>query len=94
MQKIKKQIWHFFVAVDQLFNVLALGMADETFSARCFRLDGTNRFWSMARWVVDSIFFFEKKHCWQAYRNEILNAHKNVADYQAVLEAHLLEMKP
>ena len=94
MQKLKTYIWQLFVAIDQLLNVVALGMADETFSARCFRLDGTSRFWSMARRVVDGIFFFEKKHCWQAYRNEVLNAHKAVSDYQLAnqltVEANLL----
>ena len=91
MQKIKTFFWHLFVAIDQLLNVVALGMADETFSARCFRLDGTSRFWSLARRFVDSFFFFEKKHCWQAYRNEVLNAHKNVFEYQPALEAILLK---
>ena len=85
MKKIKNHVWHLFLAIDQLFNVFAFGMADETFSARCFRLDGTSRFWTCARKVVDAIFFFEKKHCWQAYRNEVLNAHKNVLEYQPAL---------
>lgn len=58
------------VAVDQLFNTLLGGKADETLSARAWRhhLDGTR---SWPRWIIDHLFFWQDEHCKEAYESEL-----------------------
>jgi len=82
---MKKLIWQFLIAVDQLLNVLAwakgegFGFADETLSARCWRLR-TRRAWNFARSVLDYMFFFDKHegeraHCFLAWLAEFERHH-------------------
>jgi len=60
------------IALDQTINTLVwaegegFGMADETISARAWRLREKKR-WSTVRKVVDKIFFWEKNHCQESY---------------------------
>lgn len=58
------------VAIDQLVNTLMGGMADETLSARAWRnhMKG-RRSWPVK--VIDTIFFWQKDHCREAYESEI-----------------------
>lgn len=62
-----------FVAMDQLCNALGGGWADETFSARCWRLRA-HPGWNAARRVVDALalIFRDKDHCEASYRSEQL----------------------
>lgn len=56
--------------LDQGLNVLLLaGYPDETLSAHFYRLarDG-KRAWPRA--VVNALFFWQRDHCWSAYKNE------------------------
>ena len=78
---LKHRIYQIIIALDQLANALAFGWADETFSARCWRQRHKNRFWGFMRCLVDSVFFFEKNHCKQAFCNELLDVHKG-SEYQ------------
>ena len=62
------------VAVDQLFNALIPGgWADETLSARCWRLR-SRKAWGAARRVIDivALLFRDKNHCEASYRSEML----------------------
>lgn len=62
------------VAVDQLVNALIPGgWADETFSARCWRLRARPA-WDIARRVIDSAALLggDKNHCEASYRSELL----------------------
>ena len=58
------------IAVDQLANTLAGGMADETLSARCWRLRARQP-WQTFRGVVDTLFFFDRDHCRTSYESEL-----------------------
>lgn len=59
------------IAFDQLCNTLLGGMADETLSARAYRLEKErNRPWP--RRIIDAIFFFDPQHCQQSYGSEVL----------------------
>jgi len=66
----------FLIALDQALNCLVWsavdgwGTADETLSARAWRLKGSSRFWSTFRAVVDVMFFWQRNHCWSAYDAE------------------------
>lgn len=58
------------IAIDQLFNTLLWGYADETLSARAHRhaLKG-DREWPEK--IINFLFFWQKDHCKQAYQSEI-----------------------
>ena len=58
------------IALDQLCNALAGGWADETFSARCWRLRNNGKGWALARAFVDAVFFFDPEHCKESYESE------------------------
>ena len=52
------------IAIDQLFNALLGGYADETLSARAFRT---------SHWlepVIDALFFWQDRHCYFSYLAE------------------------
>lgn len=64
------------IAIDQLFNTLFFGWADETLSSKCYRLkrDGV-RSWPCN--LIDTLFFWDrdkatgKKHCELSYLSEV-----------------------
>ena len=60
------------IAIDQLFNTLLAGHADETISARAYRKRLLRRRWAIMRIIIDGIFFWEKNHCKEAYLSEKL----------------------
>ena len=69
--RLKHRLQQTLIAVDQLANaMLAGGWADETLSARAWRLDGSKRRWSIARRVIDALFFWQKTHCQAAWYSE------------------------
>lgn len=59
------------IAVDQLFNTLLGGWPDETLSSRAWRWekDGVR---SWPRRFIDTLFFFDPRHCRESYESEIL----------------------
>lgn len=59
------------IAFDQLIGTIVLNcMADETMSAKCWRL--RDRFpYKQLRVIIDVLFFFQKQHCREAYESEI-----------------------
>ena len=63
------------IAIDQVLNTLVGGFADETLSARAWRCRHDSRRWSIARRVIDTVFFFDTDHCEQAYLNEFDRRH-------------------
>ena len=60
------------IAVDQVFNTLLGGMADETLSARAYRQRDKHP-WRM--WVIDRLFFFDGEHCYNSWLSEINRKH-------------------
>lgn len=72
--KLKMWGYHVLIAIDQLFNALTGGAADETFSSRCYRgavltekPKKRYRFW----FHVVNALFFDPKHCQTAYESEV-----------------------
>lgn len=60
------------IALDQLLNALLFGFADETLSSRCYRADRDGKvFGRMFRPVIDTLFFWQERHCHQAYLEEV-----------------------
>lgn len=68
----------FLIAIDQTLNTLiwlprdGFGMADETLSARAYRL---RREFPWLMKTIDFIFFWDKEHCRNAYISEVLRKH-------------------
>lgn len=63
------------IAFDQLLNALLGGWADETLSARSWRLSAKYRAMRAVRIVIDAVFFFDKDHCRTSYLSEIERKH-------------------
>ena len=75
---LKETLWMFVVVLDYGCNVLFLrGWANETISARCWRLRHKNRRWARARRFVDWVFarFGDYNHCQTSYQNELDRAY-------------------
>jgi len=60
------------IAIDQLFNALLGGMADETLSANAYRQARKGRPW-MARFI--NLLFFDRNHCFDSYLAEVERRH-------------------
>lgn len=60
------------IAIDQLFNTLLGGYADETLSSRTWRLYTRNKLSGrILKPVIDAIFFFDKDHCYNSFLAEV-----------------------
>ena len=51
------------IAFDQLINARLGGWADETMSARCWRLRGLRRRYAVMVKVINAVFFWQENHC-------------------------------
>lgn len=61
------------VAIDQLFNTIFAGYADETLSSRAHRLAiERGRMWPEK--IIDALFFWQDEHCKEAYESELSRA--------------------
>ncbi len=63
------------VALDQLGNTLIGGWADETISARAWRLRNVSRLWRGLQRFIDALFFWQDSHCEASYLAERLRVH-------------------
>lgn len=69
---IKNYFLQILISIDQLFNALLGGFADETLSARAFRAEQKEKFFGkIFRPLIDIIFFFDENHCFNAYHAEV-----------------------
>lgn len=64
------------IAFDQLLNTLLGGRADETLSARAYRMrEKKQRVWGWTADAIDALFFWQDGHCESAYISEIERKH-------------------
>lgn len=64
-------IYQTLIALDQLLNALIGGWADETLSSAAYRSEQKGYFWGkITRPSIDTIFFWQTNHCYQAYLSE------------------------
>ena len=72
--KLKLYAYHNIIAIDQLFNALTGGAADETLSSRTYRgailAEQPKKRWS-GLYLFINWLFRDKNHCKKAYKNEI-----------------------
>lgn len=71
---IERYLHQVVIAIDQLVNALTGGWADETLSARAWRLR-ERRGWGIARRVIDALFFWQEGHCLDAWLYERKRGH-------------------
>ena len=73
--KLKRYGYHVVIAIDQLFNALTGGAADETLSSRTYRgamlADQPKKRWRVLYRFINGIFF-DRNHCKTAYESEVL----------------------
>ena len=73
-KKAKSYSYHLLIAIDQLFNAIFAGAADETISSRCYRgavLESKPKLkYRLAYHVINGLFF-DKNHCKEAYESEV-----------------------
>lgn len=60
------------IAFDQMVNALLAGAPDETLSSRAYRADRDGKwFGRLFRPAIDVLFFWQPRHCYQAYLAEV-----------------------
>lgn len=60
------------LGIDQLFNTLTGGYADETLSSRVWRLENKGKLsGKIFRPLIDFLFFFQEEHCYNSFLAEI-----------------------
>ena len=73
-RKLKRYGYHVVIAIDQLFNALTGGAADETLSSRTYRgamlAKQPKKRWRVLYRVINGLFF-DRNHCKAAYESEI-----------------------
>lgn len=72
--KLKRYVYHVVIAIDQLFNALTGGAADETLSSRAYRgailAKQPKKRWRVLYRVINGLFF-DRNHCKTAYESEV-----------------------
>lgn len=73
-RKLKRYSYHVVIAIDQLFNALTGGAADETLSSRTYRgailVKQPKKRWRVLYRVINGLFF-DSNHCKTAYESEV-----------------------
>ena len=60
------------IGIDQLFNTLTGGYADETLSSRAWRLYARNKLSGrILKPLIDTLFFWQKDHCYNSFLSEV-----------------------
>ena len=60
------------LGIDQLFNTLTGGYADETLSSRVWRLENKGKLsGKIFRPLIDFLFFFQEEHCYNSFLAEV-----------------------
>ena len=60
------------IAIDQLFNALTGGYADETLSSRSWRLYSKDKLSGrILKPLIDTLFFWQKDHCYNSFLSEV-----------------------
>lgn len=73
-RKLKRYGYHVVIAIDQLFNALTGGAADETLSSRAYRgailAENPKKRWRVLYRVINALFF-DVNHCKASYESEV-----------------------
>ena len=73
-EKVKKWFSHVIIAIDQLFNAITGGAADETLSSRAYRgavlSEHPRKRWRVIHILINAVFF-DRNHCKDSYFSEV-----------------------
>lgn len=73
-RKLKRYGYHVVIAIDQLFNALTGGAADETLSSRTYRgailAKQPKKRWRVLYRMINALFF-DVNHCKASYESEV-----------------------
>ena len=73
-EKVKKWVYHVIIAIDQLFNAITGGAADETLSSRAYRgavlSEHPRKRWRVIHILINAVFF-DRNHCKDSYFSEV-----------------------
>lgn len=73
-EKVKKWFYHVIIAIDQLFNAITGGAADETLSSRAYRgtvlSEHPRKRWRVIHILINAVFF-DRNHCKDSYFSEV-----------------------
>lgn len=73
-RKLKRYGYHVVIAIDQLFNALTGGAADETLSSRTYRgailAKQPKKRWRVLYRLINALFF-DVNHCKASYESEL-----------------------
>ena len=73
-RKLTRYGYHVLIAIDQLFNALIGGAADETLSSRTYRGAVLAKYprkrWRIWYRLINALFF-DANHCKRAYESEV-----------------------
>lgn len=71
---VKSRCYHILIAIDQLFNALLGGAADETLSSRTYRravlTENPRKRWVVLHHAINRLFF-DHNHCKDSYFSEV-----------------------
>ncbi|TPH24535.1 hypothetical protein EUX48_02860 [Haemophilus haemolyticus] len=74
VNKFKRWGYHVLISIDQLFNALIGGAADETLSSRTYRQavlkEKPLKRWRVLLHLINGLFF-DRNHCKEAYFSEV-----------------------
>ena len=72
------------VAIDQLLNAITGGYADETLSARAYRMRAKGQpYWGWTANAIDRLFFWQEGHCELAHLAEVKRGQFPPGEYKA-----------
>lgn len=73
---MQNYVLQILIAIDQVFNAILGGYADETLSARAWRTEQKGRiFGKFFRPLIDFVLFVQPDHCFKAYEAEQKRRH-------------------
>ena len=65
-------LFQVLLSLDQLFNTILGGMADESLSSRAWRMENKNKkIGKILRPVIDGIIFWDEDHCYNSFISEV-----------------------
>lgn len=72
-KELKRRLVNLGIALNQSVNVIFGGEPDETLSARAHRMRvKEHKHWKWTADAIDTLFFFQKDHCFKAHQEELL----------------------
>lgn len=65
-----KYLLNLLIAIDQLVTATLGGYPDETLSSYAWRLEAQGKFFGFTRKLIDSLFWWDPNHCYNAMTSE------------------------